>query len=70
MAEETTPERIQMWRDSLDRIEAMGESTMVSGHKGPGAVRDPSIFGVTRASMTIGTARWPRHPSPRRCAPP
>ena len=49
MAENTTPERIQRWRDSLSQLEAIGAGTVVPGHEGPGAVRDPSIFGTTRS---------------------
>ena len=49
MAENISPERIQRWRESLDRLEAVGAGTVVPGHEGPGAVRDPSIFGTTRA---------------------
>lgn len=49
MAENTTPERIQKWRDSLDRLEGIGAGVIVPGHEGPGAVRDPSVFGATRA---------------------
>lgn len=49
MAENTTPERLQKWRDSLDSLDAIGASVIVPGHEGPGAVRDPSIFGTTRA---------------------
>lgn len=49
MAENTTPERIARWRASLNQLEAIGAGTVVPGHEGPGAVRDPSIFGTTRA---------------------
>ena len=49
MAENTTPERIARWRASLDQLEAIGAATVVPGHEGPGAMRDPSIFGSTRA---------------------
>ncbi|MEO1537295.1 MAG: MBL fold metallo-hydrolase [Pseudomonadota bacterium] len=49
MAENTTPERIARWRASLDQLEAIGAGTVVPGHEGPGAMRDPSIFGTTRA---------------------
>ena len=49
MAENTTPERMARWRASLDQLEAIGAGTIVPGHEGPGAVRDPSIFSTTRA---------------------
>jgi len=49
MAENTTPERLARWRASLDQLEAIGAGTVVPGHEGPGAVRDPSIFETTRA---------------------
>ncbi|MBO6510566.1 MAG: MBL fold metallo-hydrolase [Roseibium sp.] len=49
MAENTTPERIERWRASLDQLETLGARTVVPGHEGPGAVRDSSIFGTTRA---------------------
>jgi len=49
MAENTTPERVARWRASLDQLETIGAGTVVPGHEGPGAVRDPSIFGTTRA---------------------
>ena len=49
MAENTSPQRIARWRKSLDQLEAIGAGTVVPGHEGPGAVRDPSIFGTTRA---------------------
>ncbi|EEE46232.1 MBL fold metallo-hydrolase [Roseibium alexandrii] len=49
MAENTTPERLARWRASLDQLEAIGAGTIVPGHEGPGAVRDSSIFGTTRA---------------------
>ncbi|MEM8958861.1 MAG: MBL fold metallo-hydrolase [Pseudomonadota bacterium] len=49
MAENVTPDRIARWRASLDQLEAIGAGTVVPGHEGPGAVRDPSIFGTTRA---------------------
>ena len=49
MAENTTPERIARWRASLDQLEAIGAGTVVPGHEGPGAIRDPSIFDTTRA---------------------
>ncbi len=48
MAENTSPERIARWRSSLDQLEAIGAATVVPGHEGPDAVRDPSIFGKTR----------------------
>ncbi|MEL6205557.1 MAG: hypothetical protein AAFR47_09650 [Pseudomonadota bacterium] len=48
MAENTTPERIQMWRDSLDRLEAIGAGTIVPGGEGPGAACDPALFGAPR----------------------
>ena len=49
MAENTTPERIARWRARLNQLEALGAGTVVPGHEGLGAVRDPAIFGTTRA---------------------
>lgn len=49
MAENTSPERVARWRASLNQLEAIGAGTVVPGHEGPDAVRDPSIFDASRA---------------------
>lgn len=51
MAENTSPERVQLWRDSLDRLEAIGAGTVIPGHEAPGGPRTPSVFAATRAYL-------------------
>ncbi len=48
LRENTSPERIGLWRASLDRLEAIGAGTVVPGHQAETSANDASVFGFTR----------------------
>lgn len=45
---DTTPESRQNWIAALDRLAALNPSTVVAGHKKPGALDSPSIIQATK----------------------
>ena len=51
--ENTTPERIQLWRDNLDRLEAIGASTVIPGHRLDSSANDASVFAFTRDYLDL-----------------
>ena len=51
VAENTTPDRIDLWRSSLDRLEALGVGTVVPGHRAQNSANDSSVFNYTRAYL-------------------
>ncbi|MDJ0629278.1 MAG: MBL fold metallo-hydrolase [Rhodobacter sp.] len=51
VAENTTPEKIDMWRASLAKLEAIGAGTVVPGHRSTDAMNDASAFAATRAYL-------------------
>ncbi len=48
VAENTEPEALAMWRESLDQLEAIGASTIVPGHRMATSANDASAFAHTR----------------------
>lgn len=52
--ENATPERIQLWRDNLDRLAAIGAGTVIPGHRLETSANDASVFDFTRAYLD----RW------------
>lgn len=53
VAENTTPERLDLWRASLDRLEAIGAGTVIPGHRAETSANDASVFAFTRAYLDI-----------------
>lgn len=51
VAENTTPERLDLWRASLDKLEALGAGTVIPGHRAPTSANDASVFAYTRAYL-------------------
>lgn len=51
VAENTTPERVDRWRASLDRLEALGAGTVIPGHRAATSANDSSVFAYTRAYL-------------------
>ena len=51
--ENTTPERIQLWRDNLDRLEAIGAGTVIPGHRLDTSANDASVFAFTRDYLDL-----------------
>ncbi|MDJ0825256.1 MAG: MBL fold metallo-hydrolase [Rhodobacter sp.] len=51
VAENTTPDKIDMWRASLSKLEAIGAGTIVPGHRSADAMNDASAFAATRAYL-------------------
>lgn len=52
-AENTTPERIEMWRASLTQLEGLGAGTVIPGHRSDSAANDASVFTWTRGYLDI-----------------
>ncbi len=53
-AENTTPERVALWLESLDVLEAIGASTIVPGHRLESSPNDATGIAQTRAYL----AQW------------
>ncbi len=53
-AENTTPERVALWLESLDKLEGIGASTVIPGHRQDGSPNDATGFAQTRAYL----AQW------------
>lgn len=53
VAENTTPERMDLWRASLDRLEALGAGTVIPGHRAATSANDSSVFAYTRAYLDV-----------------
>ncbi|MEL7151941.1 MAG: MBL fold metallo-hydrolase [Pseudomonadota bacterium] len=53
-AENTTPERVALWLESLDKLEAIGASTIIPGHRQENSPNDATGFAQTRAYL----AQW------------
>lgn len=54
MEENTTAERIALWRNSIDTLEALGAKTIIPGHRKAGSVGGTAVFDASRAYLT----RW------------
>lgn len=53
-AENTTPERVALWLESLDLLEGIGASTVIPGHRQETSPNDATGFAQTRAYL----AQW------------
>ncbi|MEM7752142.1 MAG: MBL fold metallo-hydrolase [Pseudomonadota bacterium] len=53
-AENTTPERVALWLESLDKLEAIGASTIIPGHRQESSPNDATGIGQTRVYL----AQW------------
>ncbi len=53
VAENTTPERIDTWRTTLNTLEAIGASTVIPGHRSDTAANDASVFAYTRSYLDM-----------------
>ena len=53
-AENTTAERVALWLESLDKLEAIGASTVIPGHRIESSPNDATGFAQTRAYL----AQW------------
>ena len=51
--ENTTPERLDMWRATLDRLEAMGVTTIIPGHRAETSANNASVFAYTRGYLDM-----------------
>lgn len=51
VAETTTTETLEAWRESLDRLEAIGASTVIPGHRLETSANDGAAFAHTRAYL-------------------
>ncbi len=51
VAENTTPEKLDLWRASMDSLEAIGAGTVIPGHRSETAANDASVFAATRAYL-------------------
>lgn len=51
LAENTGPEQIAQWRESLDRLEAVGAGTVIPGHRTEETVNDASGFAFMRTYL-------------------
>lgn len=51
--ENTTPERIQLWRDNLTTLEAIGAGTVIPGHRLDSSANDASVFEFTRRYLDL-----------------
>lgn len=51
--ENTTPERIQLWRDNLAALEALGAGTVIPGHRLETSANDASVFSFTRDYLDL-----------------
>ncbi len=53
VAENTTAERLDLWRRSLDQLEAIGAGTVIPGHRAETSANDASVFAFTRDYLDI-----------------
>lgn len=53
VAENTTPERLDLWRASMDQLEAIGAGVVVPGHQTESSANDNSVFAYTRAYLDV-----------------
>ncbi|MGR3511545.1 MAG: MBL fold metallo-hydrolase [Paracoccaceae bacterium] len=53
-AENTTPERVALWLESLNKLEAIGASTIIPGHRIESSSNDATGIAQTRAYL----AQW------------
>ncbi|MEX3016685.1 MBL fold metallo-hydrolase [Gymnodinialimonas hymeniacidonis] len=53
VAENTTAERINLWRANLDTLEAMGAATVIPGHRLDSSANDAGVFAYTRAYLAV-----------------
>jgi glyoxylase-like metal-dependent hydrolase (beta-lactamase superfamily II) len=53
VAENTTAARLDLWRASLDQLEAMGAGTVIPGHRAETSANDASVFAYTRAYLDV-----------------
>ena len=51
LAENARAERLDLWRASLDRLEAVGAGTVIAGHRLEGSANDASAYAFTRAYL-------------------
>jgi len=51
--ENLTVERMDLWRASLDRLEAIGARIVVPGHRAETSANDASVFTYTRAYLDL-----------------
>ena len=51
--ENTTVERLDLWRANLDTLEAIGAATVIPGHRLESSANDASVFAFTRAYLDV-----------------
>ncbi len=53
VAENTSVERLDLWRANLDALEAMGAATVIPGHRLESSANDASVLAFTRAYLDV-----------------
>ena len=53
VAENTSTERLDLWRANLDTLEAMAAGTVIPGHRLDTSANDASVFAFTRAYLDV-----------------
>ena len=53
VAENTTVERLDLWRANLDALEAIGVGTVIPGHRLESSANDADVFAFTRAYLDV-----------------
>ncbi len=53
VAENTTVERMDLWRATMDQLEAIGATTVIPGHRSEASANDNSVFDYTRAYLDL-----------------
>lgn len=56
VAENTTPERIALWRENLSKLEALNADTVIPGHRAPDSGDGAGAFAWTRGYLDIWEA--------------
>ena len=51
--ENLTAARLDLWRGSLDRLEAIGAGTVIPGHRAETSANDATVFAYTRAYLDL-----------------
>lgn len=51
--ENTTVERLDRWRTSMDQLEALGVGTVIPGHRAETSINDNSVFAYTRDYLDL-----------------